>query len=86
MGDTDRSGRTNALQTFRAATTGEEETKEEPVEEEKRHGWKPRQPKGERSNLMASMQGAILLQAMFQMDVPAIETVINRSVPPFLFT
>jgi len=69
-------------QSYKAATTGEEEPEAEaealPADAAQRHGWKPRQPKKERAPMEPTMQGAILIQAMFSLDAPAVETIINR--------
>ena len=69
-------------QSYKAATTGEDEPEAEPealpADAAQRHGWKPRQPKKERAPMEPTMQGAILIQAMFSLDAPAVETIINR--------
>lgn len=73
---------TTSRQSYKAATMGEDEAEIEPeappADAAQRHGWKPRQPKKERAPMEPTMQGAILIQAMFNLDAPAIETVINR--------
>ena len=69
-------------QAYKVATSpageADADAKDEATSGEQKHGWKPRQPKREREPLEPTMQGALLIQAMFDLDAPAIETVINR--------
>lgn len=74
----------NVYKTYQTAINPEPETdaptQEQPSaqeEDKKQHGWKPRQPKRERAPLEPTMQGSLLLQSLFHLDPPAVETAIN---------